>query len=148
MFGSSLPGRSFSTAYAAFSQTDSTAAESMFSSSLVGLNCSGKGSIVDFGAACFKNYRTSIVKNAKRRLTVPVREQSRESQASSLNDRGSNLDEEGKINSIETSFKQLKCFSAVEDVVDTFKDSEEARCSLGEDKELRLTGSGSPRREF
>jgi len=128
LFGTSLQPRSDSTAFGATSATDSTVASSMFGGSLVGLNCSGgKASLVDFGSCLSVGFRTSIVRKnlAGRRATVPVRETSHESEISSLNDRGSNLDEEGKVNPIEPTFKQNKCYSDVKVDEQLFKDSEE-----------------------
>lgn len=144
LFGTSLPARSDSTAFGAMSATDSTAASSMFSGSLVGLNCSGgKASIVDLSNWSGSGFRTSIVKkNLDRRATVPVREQSRESEISSLNDRGSALDEEGKVNHIETSLKHNKCYSDVKVATEAFKYSEDLTAQL---QDSQRSGSGSRR---
>ena len=77
--------------------SESTAADSMFSSSIVG--SMGKGSFVDFSMSMGR--RTSIAKNLqiRRRTEVVTNEHVRGSDDSSLNERSSTI-EEGNVNVI------------------------------------------------
>ena len=108
--------------------TESTQADSMFSGSAVLLNSTGMGSAVEFGAIG-ADFRTSITKNIQRRGTVPTRpsrEEARESELSSVDNRESGCTDEGQVNKIE-SVIPAKCYSAVE--IEEFKDSDNGRLS-------------------
>ena len=63
--------------------TESTAADSMFSGSLVGINSTGLGSNVEL-SAIGGGFRTSIVKNMNRRATLPVRASHEDARESDL----------------------------------------------------------------
>jgi len=131
--------------FGATSQTDSTVADSMYSSSLVGLGSVGKASFVDF-SMCY-GFRTSIASKRPRRGTeLLIREEVRESEGS-INDRGSSL-EEGQVNKIDSvvplkcKTSPVKCYSDVK--VEEFKDSVEGELRPVRSNSNR-SGSGSGR---
>ncbi len=126
------------------SQTDSTAADSIFSSSLIGGFSFGKASLVDL-----VGHRTSIASKRQRRGTeLLIREEVRESEGSF--DRGSSL-EEGRVNQINSVVPPLlqsqsspkKCFSDVK--YEEFNSSVEGELSRPMRCDSNRSGSGSGR---
>ena len=94
--------------FGASEHTESTAADSMLSNSLVG--SLGKASFVDFNISIGR--RTSIAKNMQIRRRTEVDEPHLRPSDGSLNDRSSTV-EEGNVNEIQPSISTGKCYSDV-----------------------------------